>query len=181
MRVIAGSCRGRRLRSPGTAATRPTSGRVRGAVFDLLQGVVDLDGAHVADLFAGSGALGIEALSRGAAHADFVDRDPAAVAAVRANLATCGFAAGAATVRRDDVLRFLARRPPERRYQLALCDPPYAFDAWAELLGHLPADVAVLETDRDPTLAPGWEIIKSRPHGGTLIVVVRPTPQKGSP
>src|SRR5579859_1944240 len=87
MRVIAGELGGRRLRSPRGEATRPTSGRVREALFSMLG---EIDGARVLDLFAGSGALGIEALSRGAASATFVEHAPPALAALRANLAALG-------------------------------------------------------------------------------------------
>src|SRR3954447_9655647 len=102
MRVIAGTYGGRRLRAPAGTDTRPTSDRVREALFSVLGERVE--GARVLDLFAGSGALGIEALSRGAAGATFVDSAPAALKAVRANLAALG---AEAEVRRQDALRWL--------------------------------------------------------------------------
>src|SRR5919198_3232221 len=102
MRVIAGQWGGRRLQAPAGAATRPTSDRVREALFSVLGDRVG--GARVLDLFAGSGALGIEALSRGAAEATFVDSAPAAIRAVKANLEALG---AAAEVRRADARAFL--------------------------------------------------------------------------
>ena len=105
MRVVAGTYGGRRLRAPRGSRTRPTADRVREALFSMLG---DLAGARVLDLYAGSGALGIEALSRGAESAVFVDRDPAAVAAITRNLDDLGVA-GAEVVRRDAVA-FLAGR-----------------------------------------------------------------------
>jgi 16S rRNA G966 N2-methylase RsmD len=91
MRVVGGTARGRRLVAPPGAATRPTTDRVREAIFNALWSRGALDGARVLDLFAGSGALGVEALSRGAAHATFVDRAAVARRAIRRNLETCGF------------------------------------------------------------------------------------------
>ena len=109
MRVIAGTYGGRRLQAPPGEATRPTSDRVREALFSILGDRVD--GARVLDLFAGSGALGLEALSRGAASATFVDSAPAAIRAVRANLAALG---AEAEVVRADALRGSAARRPAR-------------------------------------------------------------------
>src|SRR5690349_20918096 len=110
MRVIAGRYGGRRLQAPPGDATRPTSDRVREALFSILGDRVE--GARVLDLFAGSGALGLEALSRGAASATFVDSAPAAIRAVKANLAALG---AEAEVVRADALRWLRGAPPAAR------------------------------------------------------------------
>jgi 16S rRNA (guanine966-N2)-methyltransferase len=179
VRVIGGSCRGRVLRAPAAIAIRPTSDRVREAIFDILGSLVDLHGFRVADLFAGSGAMGIEALSRGAASVFFVDRDRAAIDAVRRNLASTGLAGPAAQVIHEDVLSWLLRRRqgPDVpvHLDLALCDPPYAFHRWDELLARLPADWAVLESDREVPIPAGWEAVRQRRYGGTLVEVIRPT------
>ena len=121
MRVVAGEHRGQRLTAPRRPGTRPTADRVREALFSLLGPVGDL---RVLDLYAGSGALGIEALSRGAAAATFVDSDPAAVRAVRSNLERIGIEGG--RVFRADALSFLrgAARHSDR-WDLVLLDPPY--------------------------------------------------------
>src|ERR1700677_2708223 len=124
MRVIAGTSRGRRLEAPAGGATRPTGDRVRESIFDVLGSLMDLDGTDVVDLFAGSGALGIEALSRGAASVVFVDDSADAVRAVEANVTGTGLDPAQTTVVRADVLDWL-RRP--HRFDLALADPPYAF------------------------------------------------------
>ncbi len=138
MRVVAGSARGRRLEAPEGESTRPTGDRVREAVFNSLHSLGAVEDATVLDLFAGSGALGIEALSRGAAHATFVDTDRRAIGAIEANLAATGLAERA-TVLRADADSVVARAVAEgRRWDLALLDPPYAFDGWADLLAVLP-------------------------------------------
>ena len=167
--MIAGTCRGRPLQAPTGSVTRPTGDRVREAIFDILGSLVDLEGAAVADLYAGSGALGIEALSRGAASCTFVDDAPAALAATTANLDTLGLAERAVVVRRD-VLVFLEG---EHHFDLCLCDPPYDFSAWDVLLGRLSAPVAVLETRRRVTPPAGWENIRNKRYGDTLVTVVR--------
>ncbi len=121
-RVIAGAARGRRLAVPDGSGTRPTSDRAREGLFSSLLSLLELDGARVLDLYAGSGALGLEALSRGAASATLVESDPAAVAAVRANIATLSLPG--AHVVAQPVAAFLGA-DPEPRYDLALLDPPY--------------------------------------------------------
>ncbi len=110
MRVIAGEKRGLRLLAPPGRQTRPTSDRVREAAFSMLESLGELEGATVWDLFAGSGAMGIEALSRGAARSTFVDQSAAAVSATRANLARVGYGPTRATVVRDDVLSWAGAR-----------------------------------------------------------------------
>lgn len=170
---MAGSARGRRLAVPPGDAVRPTADRVREATFNALGSLGAVEGATVLDLFAGSGAMGIEALSRGAAAATFVDRDQKALATVRANLEATGLAAGA-TVVRADAARWL---PDAGRYDLAVLDPPYATTdaAWAELLGGLDAGVAVLESDREMSVPERWGILRSRSYGGSVVVLARAT------
>lgn len=171
MRVVSGTARGRRLVSPPGRDVRPTGDRVREALSNALWSMGALHDAEVADLFAGSGALGIEALSRGAAHATFVDSSPRSLDAVRANLATCGFA-DRATVVRADVLGWLASRA--NPVDVAFVDPPYAFDRWQELADALVARVAVFESDR-PVEPDGWEVRRQRRYGGTVVTIVEPT------
>ena len=118
------------------------------------------------DLFAGSGALGIEALSRGAASAIFVDDDKTAVETIKANLVATGLEGG--TVVRSDALRYLDRA---RHADVVFVDPPYTFDAWPELLSKLDADLVVLESDREVAAGDGWEVLKIRRYGGTVVTL----------
>jgi len=123
VRVIAGTARGITLRAPRDPGTRPVTDRVKETLFGILgERVVE---ARVLDLYAGSGALGIEALSRGAVHADLVERGREALAAIRDNLDRASVA-DAATVVTGDVLRFLAAAPAGAPYDLVFLDPPYA-------------------------------------------------------
>jgi 16S rRNA (guanine966-N2)-methyltransferase len=129
LRIIGGTWRGRKLRFPAGTAIRPTPDRVRETLFNWLGTAID--GARCLDLFAGSGALGLEALSRGAAHVTFVERDAAAARALRERLVE--WQAGDARVERTDALRFLARAP--QPFDIVFLDPPFA----SELLTHAAA------------------------------------------
>jgi 16S rRNA (guanine966-N2)-methyltransferase len=172
MRVIAGEWRGRPLTAPPGVATRPTSDRVREALFSILGGKVP--GARVLDLFAGSGALGIEALSRGAASATFVDAAAAAIRAIEGNVATLR---ASAEVRKTDALRFLAAaRERGALYDLVFLDPPYRdaerlAPALSEALPAVlaPGAVAVAESDRRAPLDLTLPLHDERRYGDTLI------------
>jgi len=168
MRVVGGEARGRRLTAPPGSTTRPTSDRVREAVFGMLDSLGAVEDAAVADLFAGSGAMGIEALSRGARSCTFVENDAAALRTIKDNLHKTGLN-GAAVVR-DDVLRFVARAVP---VDLALIDPPYAFDRWPDLLDRLDAAVAVLESDRPVEAGERWQVLREKRYGDTVVTVIR--------
>jgi 16S rRNA (guanine966-N2)-methyltransferase len=170
LRVVAGTFKGRRLAAPRGTRTRPTADRVREALFSMLG---DVGGARVLDLYAGSGALGIEALSRGADSAVFVERDPRAVAAIERNLASLGLEE---TVARQDVLRFLARA--DAAWDLVFCDPPY--DCASRLAGplaeRLPALIAedariVTESDKRNPLQLPFPLLVERAYGDTRIAI----------
>ena len=170
MRVVAGSFKGRRLAAPKGARTRPTADRVREALFSMLG---DVGGARVLDLYAGSGALGIEALSRGASNAVFVERDPQAVAAIERNLTAVGVDA---PVARQDVLRFLGRA--EGPFDLVFCDPPYdsASRLAAPLAERLPALTSddariVTESDKRNPLELPFPLLTERTYGDTRIAI----------
>lgn len=177
MRVVAGSARGRRLVTPAGDNTRPTSDRVREALFNTLTSLDVLADSTVLDLFAGSGALGIEALSRGAAHATFVERDRKALGAIRTNLEATGFA-GQAEVLPLDAMRVVHDAADTgRSWDLALLDPPYAFDDWDDLLAALPATWVVAESDRELTPPAPWEVVRRKAYGGTVVFVARREPE----
>jgi 16S rRNA (guanine966-N2)-methyltransferase len=173
MRVVAGELRGRRLSAPAGRATRPTSDRVREALFSMLGTV---EGARVLDLFAGSGALGIEALSRGAESAVFVDRQPGAVAAIRRNLSALGLE-GAAVHRRDAVAFLDAAG---ETYDLIFVDPPYdcalrlAGPLSRALMPVLSSDALIVsESDKRTPLELELPLVRERPYGDTRIDVHR--------
>lgn len=175
MRVIAGEHKGRRLQAPPGA--RPTGDRVKEALFSILG--ARLDGARVLDLFAGSGALGLEALSRGAAKATFVDSAPAAIRAIGANLAAL---AADGQVRRQDARIFLRNaRGSGAAYDLVLLDPPY------RLAGRLAPELSPLltcvlapgarvvsESDRRAPLDLALALLDERRYGDTLIRIHSP-------
>jgi 16S rRNA (guanine966-N2)-methyltransferase len=174
MRVIAGSRKGHRLVAPHGVETRPTSDRVRENIFNL---VGPLDGARVLDLFAGSGALGIEALSRGAASAVFVEHDPEALRAIERNLDHLRLTG--ARVVRDDVLRTIAEEATAgAKYDLVLVDPPYGMltEIQPRLARHLPSLLAanglvVLETDARTEPELPLPIRTTRKYGQTRVTL----------
>lgn len=169
MRVVAGELKGRTLHAPAGSAVRPTSDKVRGAIFNVLQ---DVDGARILDLFAGTGALGIEALSRGAAAATFVDTDPAAA---QHNIAALGLTADVVGA---DALRWL--RGQRARYDLVFIDPPYSSaprlgEALTELLPAVLAMDAriVTESDKRTPLELGFPLEFERDYRDTRIRIHR--------
>ncbi|MCD6378873.1 16S rRNA (guanine(966)-N(2))-methyltransferase RsmD [bacterium] len=133
MRVIAGKSRGIELKGAKGKDFRPTTQLVKGSVFDHLQG--EIEGSFVLDLFAGSGGLGIEALSRGAAKGVFVDISRNAIEAIKLNIKKCGFGSGQVEIVRSDVIRFLNRAVSEDEvYDIIFADPPYKSNFAMELL-----------------------------------------------
>jgi 16S rRNA (guanine966-N2)-methyltransferase len=174
LRVIAGSRKGHKLVAPRGLDTRPTSDRVRENVFNL---VGPVDGARVLDLFAGSGALGIEALSRGATSAVFVERDPEAVRAIERNLDKVRLIG--ARVVHGDVLRTIAQEATGgAKYDLVLVDPPYGMlnEIQPRLARHLPSLLAadglvVFETDARSEPELPLRIRTSRKYGQTRVTL----------
>jgi 16S rRNA (guanine966-N2)-methyltransferase len=184
MRIVAGRHRGRRLEAPPGDATRPTADRMRQALFDMLShapwaGRPVLDGARVLDGFAGTGALGLEALSRGAAEVSFIERDRVALAVLRGNIALLK-AEAECRVLPGDVLR-----PPRAgaACDLVFLDPPYAQGLLPKALTALsaagwiaPDAVVCAELGREEALdiPPGFEVLAERGHGAAQVVVLRP-------
>jgi 16S rRNA (guanine966-N2)-methyltransferase len=170
VRIIAGTCRGARIFAPKGTDTRPTGDRVREAAFNLIGPV---DDAAVLDLFAGSGAMGLEALSRGAASAAFVESDREACRAIDRNLEKLGLTG--ARVVQQDVLQALARET--RAYDLVLCDPPYGYEAHDRLAAHLsrvlaPDGVLVYETGkREEPGIEGLTVRTSRTYGAARLTL----------
>jgi 16S rRNA (guanine966-N2)-methyltransferase len=178
MRVIAGRLGGRRLKAPKGTATRPTSDRVREALFSMLG---DVEGANVLDLFAGTGALGIEALSRGARRAAFVERDASVVRILSANLSDLEIPREAIEVRRMDALAALrSAQDSKETYDLVFIDPPYReAPRWGpELSAMLPSLLVpdarvVVESDRRAPLELELPIERERRYGDTSITIHR--------
>ena len=173
MRIVAGEHRGRRLRAPAGSATRPTSDRVREALFSILGPV---DGLDVLDLYAGSGAVGIEALSRGAASATFVETARPAIAAIRANLASIG--REDAAVVELDAQAWLRSGAPGAAFDLVFCDPPYdaaprVAQALSELLPRIlrPQALIVTESAKRNPLALDLPLDDERTYGHTRIAI----------
>ncbi len=134
LRIIGGRWRGRRLRFPSVDGLRPTGDRIRETLFNWL--APEIVGARCLDLFAGSGALGLEALSRGAADVLLVERDRAATACLRDNLALLGADTGARVIQ-EDALNWLRRGNPEAAFELVFVDPPFAGDLWQAVVDAL--------------------------------------------
>lgn len=179
MRIVAGSLGGRRVTTPPGERSRPTSARAREALFSMIGDAVG--GVAVLDLFAGSGALGLEALSRGAREADFVDVDSPAVRAIADNIATFGLGERARVRRMSWDAALASDRRQKRLYGLVLLDPPYA---------HIPEISPLLASALNPLLAPGavvaaegppgsegWPGLdlprRDRRHGGSVVSVYR--------
>jgi 16S rRNA (guanine966-N2)-methyltransferase len=177
MRIIGGTHRGRRIAAPRGGHTRPTGDRVREALFNL---VGPVDGASVLDLYAGSGALGLEALSRGARRCVFVETDGAACRTIRANLETLGLTGGLVS-QRDALAVLRDERTAGRRHELLLLDPPY--ERWQELEPRLTelvptvvaaAGMVVVETDArlEPTLP--LDLVTTRRYGSARLTLFAP-------
>lgn len=171
MRIVAGTSGGRTLFAPPGEGVRPTTERVREAIFNSLYSHGEVEGRRFLDMFAGSGALGLEALSRGAAGCTFIDSDRACIEAISGNVERLGFG-DVATVRRAEAMSALANL---EHHDVALLDPPYDFDAWPDLVRDVPAGVLVIEASREVELGPGWRILKAKQYGGTVVTIARRT------
>ncbi|MFZ5778652.1 MAG: 16S rRNA (guanine(966)-N(2))-methyltransferase RsmD [Pseudomonadota bacterium] len=185
LRIVAGRHRGRTIAAPDGQTTRPTSSRARESLFNILahagwreDGTSPLAGARVLDVFAGSGALGLEALSRGASHATFFDNDAAAVRLIGDNLRKLGETAAAKVVRADAI-----RPPPAREpCDLAFLDPPYRSDLAAPALAALaaagwlaPGAIVTVELAHNEDLVPppDFTVLDERRYGAAKIVFLR--------
>ena len=181
MRIIAGKHRGQKLTAPAGQTVRPSSDRLRQALFNILEHgkhEIELAGATVVDAFAGTGALGLEALSRGANHATFIENNPAVMEHLRQNVAICDEAERAVITRAN------ASSPPPARVacDLAFLDPPYRSDLGVPALIALanqgwlkPRAVCTLEIAKAEQLLPptGFDVIDERTYGAARIVMLR--------
>jgi 16S rRNA (guanine966-N2)-methyltransferase len=169
MRIVAGELRGRLFEAPSGVGTRPTTDKVREAVFNALGSLDLVRDAVIADLFAGSGGMGIEALSRGAAEVVFIERDRAALRTLRDNLDSLDLTDRARVVQGDVMVmgRGVAA-------DLVLADPPYDFEAWTDLLSMVDAPFVVAEAGRpldrlDGVAELGWEAVRAKRYGRTWV------------
>jgi 16S rRNA (guanine966-N2)-methyltransferase len=182
MRIVAGAWRGRRLVAPPGQGTRPTADRVRQALFDTLMhaewgGRGLLEAATVLDVFAGTGALGLEALSRGATRASFIESDQAALRALRANIAACR-AEGRTEVVAIDALKLGVKTTAPAN--LVFLDPPYGLNLVARVLARLqatgyvsPAALVVAEIGRDEPRPTDQPLLQDRQYGAARILMFR--------
>ena len=176
VRIVAGTARGRRIEAPEGRITRPTLDRVRQAIFNALDARELVRDAVVLDLFGGSGALALEAISRGATGATVVEADRAAVTFVRRNAEALGFADDV-RVFRSDVLRWLVGGGANAlQPTLVLADPPYEWSNWPELFASLPAsvDCVVAETGVPLPAQFGWDVEREKRYGGTIVTMLVP-------
>jgi 16S rRNA (guanine966-N2)-methyltransferase len=178
VRIVAGSLRGRRFEAPEGKSTRPTTDKVREAVFNALWSMDVLDEARVTDMFAGSGALGFEALSRGASHCTFVESDRRAIAVIKSNIEHLGLESRSTVLHGDA----MSRRDVLAASDIVLADPPYEFTDWQKLLTQVaearqdhPTTV-VVESDKPLAIIEGWEAIRSKRYGGTWVTFLQRLP-----
>jgi 16S rRNA (guanine(966)-N(2))-methyltransferase RsmD len=173
MRIIAGKLKGRRLKAPTWEGLRPTSDKLRETLFNIL--APRIAGMRVLDGYAGTGAVGIEAISRGAAHVTFVEKHRRAAALIAQNLAACGVEQGY-TIECGDLVSALRRLPADARFDLILLDPPYDADNVAEALAAAgprlePGGLLVLEraTRREPGIPPTLARVRDVTSGDSTL------------
>lgn len=172
MRIIAGQARGRKIHAPEGRGTRPMTDRARESTFNMLHSLGGLHGARVLDLYAGSGSLGLEALSRGAERVTFVEADRRAIAALERNVRELGFV-DRASVRVGSVPHLLATLEPA---EVAFCDPPYADDPWPGLLAGVPAPLVVAHTESELGVPDGWDVLRQRRYGRAVVTILERQP-----
>ena len=176
MRIIAGQFKGRRLKTPSWPGLRPTSDKLRETLFNIL--APRIEGARVLDGYAGTGAVGIDALRRGAAHVSFVEQNRRAVALLEENLAVCRVEQGY-TIHCGDIVAALRRLPADARFDLILLDPPYDADVADALAAAAPrlaaGGVLVLEraTRREPELPDGLERVRDVKSGDSTLTFMK--------
>jgi len=174
MRIIAGEFRSRRLKVPRGHDVRPTSDRIRESIFNILSGRLEFEGRSVADLYAGSGALGLEALSRGAAGVSFVERSPRVIRVARENAASLGVLQRCEFLT-ENVRDFLRRTPPAS-FDVVFADPPYDSADLERLPAAAtrvikPSGFLILEHDQRHDFSEARSFLTRRPYGGTVVTI----------
>lgn len=169
VRVVAGDLRGRRIEAPVSEATRPTTDKVREAVFNALGSMGVIDGARVLDLFAGTGAMGIEALSRGADECIFVEKDRDALRILRSNIENLGLSDRSTVIAGDAA----SAAEHQRDIDIVIADPPYGFTDWESLIEGVSAGLVVLESDKPIGDIAGWETVREKKYGRTFVSFLR--------
>jgi 16S rRNA (guanine966-N2)-methyltransferase len=172
MRVVAGELRGRKILAPEGNTTRPTTDMAREAIFNALTSLNAIVDARVLDLFAGSGALGIEALSRGAKHCTFIERDRDALKTLQDNIKKLGLDDRATVIRGDASIA--AAKVAD--IDLVMVDPPYEYLDWQGLLTNITAPLVVAESNREINGIQGWESVRSKRYGRTHVTYLRQIP-----
>tara|TARA_X000001036_G_scaffold11125_1_gene9769 strand:- start:4795 stop:5343 length:549 start_codon:yes stop_codon:yes gene_type:complete len=167
MRIVAGSARGRKLILPTNSGIRPTKDRVREAIFNSLHSYGLVEDRQFLDLFAGTGSLGLEALSRGASSVVFVDNNDLAIDAIKQNSKILNFIQDV-EIRRQDAMAYLSET---RHFDVALLDPPYNFEMWDELTSQINSSAVVVESSQKVSLGRSWAIIKEQSYGQTNVVI----------
>lgn len=182
MRIVSGSHRGRTIHTPEGRNTRPTSDQTRESIFNILDHAdwaLPLEGAHVLDIFAGSGALGLEAISRGAEFCVFVERHPQALSAIRKNIDHFGFGEEARIHRFDATKLKLAPANRPKPFTHVFMDPPYGKGLWAPVLRRLPQYLAedavvMLEETRDADINPKqWTVVSDKIWGASRVLFLK--------
>ncbi len=180
MRIVAGLAKGRKIEAPKGMDVRPTTDRVREALFSSI--AFRTKGALVLDLFAGTGALGLEALSRGAASCVFVDSSRKSVALIKSNIAACGFERNVQIIERDALIALRHLKSKGVAFDLVFLDPPYAGPMLEKTLLALAANSLLAEdalvvaehlNDRPPTLPDGLSITSTKRYGNTALSFVQ--------
>ena len=167
MRVISGSAKGRKLVVPSGDHVRPTKDRVKEAIFNSLHSYGLVENRSFLDLFSGTGSLGIEALSRGAKSAVFIDHHAEAIDCIILNVEKLNYGS-TSKILKTDALSFLER---DDYFDVALLDPPYKYEHWGTLLQRVNAHSIVIESSEQVTLESDWEIIKSQKYGQTNLLI----------
>ena len=167
MRVISGSAKGRKLVVPSGDHVRPTKDRVKEAIFNSLHSYGLVENRSFLDLFSGTGSLGIEALSRGAKSAVFIDHHAEAIDCIILNVEKLNYGS-TSKILKTDALSFLER---DDYFDVVLLDPPYEYEHWGTLLKRVNAHSIVIESSEQVTLESDWEIIKSQKYGQTNLLI----------